>query len=133
MTRNKILLIDDDPDTVTLYAIIVNKMGFGDCFTAARSGKDALSYLEKCKEFPDIILVDINMDGMNGFEFVERFEAFYFKKNPNTTVIILSSSVRESDKAKSFEYRSVREFLSKPLSQKKIRELINSEEYHEHA
>lgn len=128
MKVNKVLLLDDDPDTISLYKIRIQKMGYDDDrFTYFYSPLKALAYLEKTVDFPDIMLVDINMDVMNGFEFVEHFEKKYYNHHPDTRVLILSSSVRDADKSKALSYRSVEDFITKPISKSRLKSFFNGE------
>lgn len=127
MAVNNILLIDDDRDTVMVYEILVNKLGYSDRFTSFYNAREALQYLDETDSFPNVLLVDINMDYMNGFEFVREFESRYLNAHPNTKVVFLSSSVRESDKIKALSYQCVDEFISKPLSNSKLSLLFQAQ------
>ncbi len=129
MNLKNVLLLDDDRDTVSLYKILVKKMGYEDWFTSFYSANEALEYLKVTDEFPAILLVDINMDIMSGFEFVQEFESKYYQQHPATRIVILSSSVRESDRIKALSHSSVEEFISKPISKSKLKTLFTGE-YH---
>lgn len=124
MSPNRLLLIDDDSDTIMLYKAIAANMGYTEYLDTAMSGIEALQFLEDCDEFPKALIVDINMDEMSGFEFVAHFEDRFYDQHQNTVVIIFSSSVRSSDKTKALQFKSVKEFVAKPLSQKKLRALF---------
>ncbi len=131
MKSNSVLLLDDDPDTVSLYKLLVRKLGYSDWFTTAYRGKEALEYLERCEAFPEVLIVDINMDEMSGFEFVQEFEKRFYNQNSNSRVIILSSSVRESDRKKALSFHSVEEFISKPISRTKLKTFFTGEFRHQ--
>ncbi len=109
------LLIDDNP-----IDLMVNEKVLSTCFadleiTKVLSGAEALKYLSKCETLPEIILLDINMPEMNGFEFLEEYKRL-FKHNPKARIYILSSSIDPSDINKANEEQEVRAFMKKPLN-----------------
>ncbi len=79
---------------------------------------EALGWLED--HGADILLLDINMPEMNGWEFLNRLQGN--KKQPN--VMMLSSSIDPNDEKKSQEYRMVTGFLTKPLNKDSVTELL---------
>ncbi|MFY8021518.1 MAG: response regulator [Bacteroidia bacterium] len=107
--QNKVILVDDDPInnlvTKRLLQRINPQMEIMD-FTNSVS---ALEYL-KSSRF-DLILLDINMPEMNGWDFLKELESAGNK----TPVLILSSSIDPHDHLKSIQHQSVRGFLRKPL------------------
>ena len=67
---------------------------------------------------PDLILLDINMPIMNGWEFLDAFSGLkYSKKIP---IVILTSSINPADVEKSKTYNVVKGFISKPLNSEKL-------------
>ena len=64
------------------------------------------------------------MPVMNGWEFIEAYEALDFKNDSD--LYILSSSVYENDIEKTKSYKSVKGFISKPLSMERLTELIKA-------
>jgi CheY-like chemotaxis protein len=107
--QRKVLLIDDDPInnlvTKRLLLQIHPQLEIMD-FTRADI---ALTHIISDKT--DLILLDINMPGMNGWEFLTELE----KIGNKTPVIMLSSSIDPNDHCKSIHFKSVRGFLRKPL------------------
>jgi len=98
-TKPKVLIVDDDKFLLNMYSIKFSKNNFE--VNSAVSGQEMLN---KIKEgyVPDIILLDIVMPGMDGFEILDNL-----KKNniaPNALVIMLTNQGQLSDieKAKSF-------------------------------
>lgn len=90
--KKKILLVDDDGFLLDMYSFKFSQNNF-DVFTAA-NGKQAL---EKIKEglSPDVMMIDIIMPELNGFETLEKIK----EENllPNTIKIILSNKNQTSD------------------------------------
>lgn len=82
------------------------------------SAIDALAYLQLLEEatFPQVIVVDINMPLMNGFEFVEKFKKDFYPKYPKTKLYISSSTRRISEIEKSRRLKIVEDFIAKPVS-----------------
>jgi len=62
----KVLIVDDDENTRDLLAKIINSEGY--LSIDAKNGEDAL---ERAKEKPDLIVLDLDMPRMDGFEFIE--------------------------------------------------------------
>lgn len=95
----KVMIVDDDKFLLNMYAIKFSKNGFE--VNAASSGDEVLTKI-KDGYSPDIILLDIVMPGMDGFEILEAI-----RKNklvPEASVIMLTNQGQLSDieKAKSF-------------------------------
>ena len=80
---------------------------------SAESVEQALEILADSQEFPDVIYVDLNMPVFDGFDFIESFERVFFERNPECKLFMLTSSLREEDKVKALQFRSVKGFVSK--------------------
>ena len=88
-------------------------------FSKAREAVQALSLGQE--SLPDIILLDLNMPGMNGWEFLDAIEDL--ERQPKS-VYILTSSLDERDKAMSAEYALVKGYITKPLNGASIDQII---------
>ena len=94
LAGKKILWVEDDS---FLSDIISRKLSTENCILVhAKDAESALTLLET--EVPDIILLDILLPGMNGFELLEKFKAN--PKVKDVPVIMLSNLGQESDKEK---------------------------------
>jgi CheY-like chemotaxis protein len=75
-----------------------------------------MEHLRLANDPPDILFVDINMPGMNGFEMLERCEREGLLPNSTTSVIMFSSSNRPMDMDIARTFRSVNDYVEKSLS-----------------
>ena len=128
MLDNKInlLVIDDDDINIFIIKKIVEKTGFDINMVAKSNGLQAIDYIKETiaanKPLPHLVLIDINMPVMNGWEFVEAYQTLNIQEAVD--LYILSSSVYENDIEKTKSYPSVKGFISKPLSIERLKELI---------
>jgi CheY-like chemotaxis protein len=95
-------------------------------FSSKSNGQEALEYLADLQssgqDFPQLILVDINMPILNGWEFLTAYETL---QAPNPVhIYMLSSSVYENDIEKAKSFKTVQGFISKPLSIDRLTELL---------
>ena len=120
MTKKTIWVIDDDP----IYQIIINKtiqrFGLFSAISTFKNGKIALDallqLLDNDTALPDIILLDINMPVMDGWEFMEELGLIKPKFMKQIVVYIVSSSIAVEDKNKSMSYGNILGYLSKPIT-----------------
>ncbi len=121
-----VLLVDDDRATNFLNKRLLDRMGIVRTICVARNGEEAMEYLMKAlageRDFPtpDIILLDINMPLVNGWEFMDRYEEMPDDFKNSTAIYMLSTSLRESDLTKAEEHPLVRGFLPKPLTAEQV-------------
>lgn len=118
-----ILLVDDDEDTNFLMGILMKKSRAVDLYEIESRAEKAIELLLEGKITPDFIFVDLNMPEMNGFRFVEIFEQRLVDKLPHTQLFILSSSAVPEDYERAKKYQTVKGFLTKPLTPKKLQEI----------
>ena len=120
MKKKKIWVVDDD----NIYQIIIKKLieksaVFSD-ISSFKNGKDAIDVLMNSTEnnecIPDIILLDINMPIMDGWEFMDELGLIKPKFNTEIVVYIVSSSIAIADKNKSKTYENILGYLSKPVN-----------------
>jgi CheY-like chemotaxis protein len=123
-----LLVIDDDDINIFIIKKIVEKTGYDINMVSKTNGQLAIDHLtnilEKNETFPQLILIDINMPVLNGWEFLEAYD------NLNVTqrvdMYMLSSSVYENDIEKAKTYKKVKGFISKPLSINRLIELFDN-------
>ena len=122
-----LLVIDDDDINIFIIRKIVEKTGVNISMVAKSNGQQAIDYLvetiDKNEPLPELVLIDINMPVMNGWEFIEAYQKLDVQSDVD--LYILSSSVYENDIEKTKSYASVKGFISKPLSMERLTELIS--------
>ena len=118
-----VMLIDDDKVCNLMSKRILSKMFNNPDFSIFTDASHALEHLRKrltSNEFPDILLIDINMPRMDGWKFLDEFENFPDEVLSKCNVFVVSSSISIHDIAKSKTYKTVRKYITKPLTADKI-------------
>ncbi|MES2374217.1 MAG: response regulator [Bacteroidota bacterium] len=127
----KVLCVDDDTISLTISQLLLKRTGFASEVDTVIDGSEALEYFEKLfandpdpvGNAPELILLDINMPVMNGWEFLQEYNPRFAEKLVNTHIIILSSTIDPEDFALAKQYPVVMQFISKPLSIENLEEL----------
>ncbi len=107
----KILLIDDDEIQRMKFKKACREISFKTIISEAINGENALSFLNDKSSYFDLIISDLNMPKMNGFEFLKNLKNRTDYKN--TPVVIMSSSNNKSDLKKCFDI-GVSGYFTKP-------------------
>ncbi len=123
------IVIDDSKLDCFIAEKIIKNTGINESIKSFLQATEALDYI---KSIPvddhtrSIILVDIQMPVMNGFEFVEAFEKLPPDITKNYTIFIISSSINENDLSRVHNYATVKQFLNKPLTSNNLSVLLAS-------
>ena len=116
-----VMTIDDEKVDQMLYRRILERSGLVDKVLAFRMAPEALAYLRKTDRDPvDVILLDVNMPQMNGFEFLEAASAELGEHFVSGVVIMLTTSLNPEDKARALRFNVVRDCLDKPLRRENL-------------
>jgi len=90
-----------------------------------KNGKEAIEFFKDSESLPDLILLDLNMPIMNGWEFLEEFNPINKELGKEPSLYVVSSSIDpvDSEKAKSIE--CVRDYISKPISMQSFEQIFS--------
>ncbi len=117
--KGTILVVDDHPPNLKIVIDTLNEAGYKTLI--ADSGDQALHQI--AHRPPDLILLDVLMPGLDGFETCHRL-----KENPITAdipVIFMTALVDVSDKIKGFEFGAV-DYITKPFQQEEVLARVNT-------
>ena len=122
-----IMLIDDNPDDNFFHERVIRKNEAANHVVAMTSATQALAYLKEKKDenlHPDLIFLDINMPGMNGWEFLEQYEKLDDHFKSKAVVVMLTTSENPDDHAKSLALNIACDFRTKPLTTEMLEEIF---------
>lgn len=120
-----ILLIDDNAADNRYNQIILEEMNIVDNIEIAESGTEALKILDNDGHpLPELILLDINMPKMNGWEFLEAYKKLQLNEQEKKIVVVLTTSMNPEDKKRASEISDISEFNIKPLTPEMLEKII---------
>jgi CheY-like chemotaxis protein len=123
-----IWIIDDDPMSSFMLKRLAELGELADIITIYNSARAALEYIQANpqanNQLPDVILLDIYMPVINGWDFLTRFHEIKPQLAKSIKIIVVSSSdhPRDIDQAKEFE--DVIAYVTKPASLEQLKELL---------
>ena len=113
--KNKILIVDDDIDSLTIQQSITQRLGY---YTQiAINGLDAIKFIKQ--DSPDIILLDIFMPEMDGYETIK-----YIQKNYNIPIIVVTAGGNQA--IKKIKEMGIEFYIQKPFSPNKFQKEITN-------
>ena len=117
------IVIDDSKLDCFIAEKVIQNTGRSESVKSFMTASEALDYIKQSSpsDKKTILFIDIQMPLMNGFEFVEAFEKNVPQEvRTNYVVNLLSSSINESDMIRAKGYKSVNQFLNKPLTKNSL-------------
>jgi CheY-like chemotaxis protein len=129
---NCILLVDDDDVNNYLNKLLIEKSGIDVHVEIALNGLIALEYLTSTGRYkenntfpkPGIIFLDINMPRMNGWEFLDEYNKLDDNQKGKIVIAMLTSSNNTDDLNTALKEYRLSEYIFKPLTLKKLEEVI---------
>ena len=115
-----ILIVEDDLIIAKMHRFGIESLP-GTQADTCRNGKEALEFLLG-QQAPFLVLLDLNMPEMNGWEFLEACKREGLCEQ--IKVIIVTSSLYRADREKARQYEQVTGFYSKPLTRSNIGEIV---------
>jgi len=122
------VLIDDDQTTNFLNQLLLKRISITDKVLVALNGKEALELVQQhCQhataEAPALVLLDIKMPVMNGFQFLEALGQLPGLRSEAIILAVLTTSLHAQD-VERVQQLHIPYFLSKPLTQAKIEQVL---------
>jgi CheY-like chemotaxis protein len=131
---NCILLIDDDIPTNFIHRKVIEKSKIEAHVQVAASAKEGLDFLTYAGKYagsenvprPGIIFLDINMPGMNGWDFMDVYRELDQAQKNRIAVIMLTTSLNLDDRERALQDEDIVTFIHKPLRPETVVELVEA-------
>jgi len=121
-------IIDDDELFTYVLAKQMKVMEFCKTILVFRNGLEALNYLRPALESPEalpsVILLDLNMPVLDGWQFLDEFVRL--RPGKKISIYIISSSIDAADHEKALAYKEVANFYIKPITRENLLEILNA-------
>ena len=122
-TALRVYLVEDDPDHALIIGRAIREVGPHTEVSAAEDGEAALAALRQAEALPDLILLDINMPGLSGFDVLTRLKAD--PRLARVPVVMLTSSELPADVARAYEL-GASGYISKPSYLHDVRAVLGN-------
>ncbi len=126
-----IILIDDDKITNFINKKVINRADIDVTIKINSSVPEALNYLkgmskQPVEEFPrpGIIFLDVNMPGMDGWDFIDEYKKLPHEQKKKIVIAMLTTSINPDDEYMANDIPEINIFLKKPLTVQKLEETI---------
>jgi len=122
-----IMLVDDDEDDNFIHERAIRKVNNDIVVVVKQSAEAALNHLKENQNkdsLPGLIFLDINMPGMNGWEFLEEYNKLDRSLQSKVIVIMLTTSDSEADKTRAKSWDFVSDYITKPLTRQIVQEIL---------
>lgn len=124
----QVFLIDDDEVFVFLTKKIIERADQDVQLSVFPNGHDAIEYLKTAalnpELLPDIILLDLNMPVMDGWEFLTIYKTFNLSQKKRIALYIVTSSISPYEVERARNIEEVQEFIIKPIAKEKFKDII---------
>ena len=124
------MLIDDNPDDNFFHERVIRRNNIADQVIAKQTAAEALEYLHinelDAEALPDLIFLDINMPGMNGWEFFQEYSNQNKQPVKKPIFVILTTSDNPDDERKAGALKGISEFRTKPLTKEMLESIISN-------
>jgi len=126
---NCILLIDDSPDDNFFHERIIKRCNAAHDVLIQLSAASALEALQPGSDHsinPDLIFLDINMPGMNGWDFLKEYKHLVQPIPDRRIIVMLTTSENPDDIKKAKDLGIVSDFKTKPITKEMLEEIMSS-------
>lgn len=122
------MLVDDNEDDNFFHEREIMKSNSENIVITKDSGMEALEYLRSEKDrhdpHPDLIFLDINMPGMNGWEFLHEYSKLDKELQSRAIIIMLTTSENPDDQARTKTWDFVSDYITKPLTKELMNDIV---------
>jgi CheY-like chemotaxis protein len=124
MSLREILVVDDSDADLLYTRLLLEAAAVAQVVSTFETGMSALEYMQRpAGHHVDVILLDINMPEMSGFEFLEAYQQLPPLQQAQAVVVMLTNSPDPADRARAFSYPCVKHYVVKPLDIQSARHL----------
>ena len=129
----RIIVVDDEKASLVLARLVLDQLVLADRLLAFQTVDEAIAYLrESCSDAaaatsdcPDLVLLDVNMPGKDGIDFLADLAALREEKWLEVKVVLLTSSNHRTDLCRAAAYH-VKAYVVKPITEDKVTRLVES-------
>jgi CheY-like chemotaxis protein len=130
---NCVLLVDDDDATNFMSRLVIERAGITEHIEIALNGRDAIEYLTRTVKQAEaehttvpsmLILLDINMPIMDGWEFLQAYKALDTSPKDEIIIVMITTSTNPEDERRAEKISEVAGFAHKPLRLAMVEEIL---------
>ncbi len=123
---SSILLVDDNASLNMVNMRYIERLELAQQVAEVRNGQEAIDFVLKQNKYangnptfvPEVIILDLNMPIMDGFEFLKKYQDIA-PQLQTSRIIVLSSSNRQEEKEKALAFEAVEDYWVKPITKEK--------------
>lgn len=132
---NCVLLVDDDEATNFINRIVLEKSAVTDQIQSVLNGKEAIEYLTNTGKYhkegnvfpqPMLILLDINMPVMDGWEFLDEYQKLQENQKCHTIIVMVTTSFNPDDQTRAEKINGLSGYRNKPLTVELMHEIMRT-------
>lgn len=112
--KKKVVCVEDEPEIIDLIRLILGRKGFD--LSGATGGQEGLDMIRKVK--PDLVLLDLMMPDMDGWEVYQQMKADPDLKN--IPVIVVTAKAQSIDKILGLHIAKVDDYVTKPFGPQEL-------------